>query len=229
MPLPTLDIPQFPDVPDFPGVPALARSLASQVGAGVNGFAALVGLPPLITLALPVWGVFDEDNLPVAIADSVRAVDYQSESRVADYPQEEGAFESYNKVQLPYQASVSLICGGNEQKRANFLSAIQQAQKSTDLYSVVMPDIVYNNANIVSYSYRREQRNGATLLTVDLHIEEIRVSAAAAFADNVQNPASADTFNQGQVQPGTPTAGMSSLLGPVSVVQGIGSQGVGSV
>jgi hypothetical protein len=223
MPMPILEIPEFPDVPDLPGVPAIARSLVSQVAAGVNGFAGLVGLSPLITLALPVWGVFDQNNVAVALADSVRTLDFDSESRVSDYPQEQGAFESYNKVQLPYASTVSLTCGGDASRRAAFLVALQAAKDSTNLYSIVTPEIVYLNANIVGLRYRRTTTDGATLLTVDLHLEEIRVTATAAFANtNTQNPASADAFSMGQVQGQTPSAAMSSLFGPVSAVQGVG-------
>ncbi|CAG4888001.1 phage baseplate protein [Paraburkholderia saeva] len=229
--MPILPVPEFPDVPALPGVPALARSATAQVAAGINGLLIRAGLGQFaLGLSRSVWGIFDSGSLPIAIADSVRSLEYQGDSRISDYPQEQGAFESYNKVQLPYNVRVALTCGGDEQRRANFLSAIEQAKKSTELYSVVTPEIVYNNANIVGVGYRRETRNGATLITAELHIEEIRVSAVAAFANtDVQNPASADTVSQGQVQPGTPSAGMSNLLGPVSVVQGIGSQGVGAV
>lgn len=223
MPMPILPIPPFPDVPDLPGVPPLARSLVSQVAAGINGLAGQIGLAPLITLAQPVWGVFDANNVAVAIADSVRSIDYNSESRVSDYRQEQGAFQSYNKVQLPYAAGVSLTCGRDVTSRSAFLSALQFAKDSTNLYSIVTPEIVYLNANIVGLRYRRTDRDGATLLTVDLHIEEIRVDATAAFANtNTQNPASADTLSQGQLQAGTPSAGMATLFGPASAVQGIG-------
>jgi hypothetical protein len=222
MPMPNLPVPQFPDVPALPGVPALLRSATAQVGASLNGLLVAAGLGQFsLSIAKPVWGLFDEDGNAIAVADSVRTLQYRGESRVSDYPQEDGAFESYNKVQLPYAAVVSLACGGDVQRRANFLSAVEQAKQSTDLYSIVTPEIVYLNANVVAYDYRRTQRDGATLLTVDLHVEEVRVNATASFA-NVQNPASADPASQGQVQGQTPTAAQSTLFGPVSAVQGIG-------
>jgi hypothetical protein len=214
---------EFPDVPDVPGVPPLARSAISQVAAGINGYLALAGLPPLIALPTPTWGVFDDSGLAVAVADSVIAMDYHSESRVSDYPQEMGAFESFNKVQVPYASSVQMTCGGDSPRRATFLAALQAAKDSTNLYSIVTPDVVYRSANITGLNYRRTTRDGASLLTVDLHFEEIRVTASAAFAnENVQNPASADTVSLGQVQAQPPSAGMSALFGPVSAVQGIG-------
>ncbi|MDE1007001.1 MAG: hypothetical protein OSB38_15170 [Paraburkholderia fungorum] len=216
--MPNLPVPQFPDVPALPGVPALARAVGAPVLASVNNLLINAGLGQFaLGFAKPVWGVFDTNNQPVAIADSVRAVQFRGESNVPDYPLEQGGFQSYNKVQRPFASVVSLACGGDEQRRANFLSAIEQAKQSTNLYSIVMPEVVYNNANIVAYDYRREQKNGATLLTVDLHIEEIRVNATAAFA-NVQNPASADTVSQGQVQATTPGTSLAALYGPVSGV-----------
>lgn len=218
MPLPDLPVPQFPNVPALPGVPALARIVGTPVVTEVNSLLISAGLGQFaLGFAKPVWGVFDANNQPVAIADSVRALQFRADSNVPDYPVEEGGFQSYNKVQRPYASVVSLVCGGDDQRRANFISAIDVAKQSTDLYSIVMPEVVYNNANIVAYDYRREQRDGATLLKVDLHIEEIRVNATASFAD-VQNPASADTVSQGQVQSTTPSASMAALYGPVSGV-----------
>jgi hypothetical protein len=206
----------------MPGVPALARSALSQVAASLNGFAGLVGLSPLITLAQPVWGVFDANNVAVAVSDSVRAFDFNSESRVSDYPQEQGAFESYNKVQLPYAAGVSLTCGGDVSRRSAFLTALQFAKDSTNLYSIVTPEIVYLNANIVGLRYRRTEKDGATLLTVDLHIEEIRQTATAAFANtSTANPASADTLSQGQVQAADPTAARAAALQKIAADNGL--------
>lgn len=222
MPMPILSIPPFPDVPALPGVPALARSLTASVAAGINGLLINAGLSSVsIALALPTWGVFDVNGLPVAVADSVRELAYHSESDVSDYPQEQGAFESYNKVQRPYIAGVSLTCGGDAARRAAFLSSCQAAKDSTDLFSIVTPEMVYLNANITELNYRRTTRDGAGLLTVDLHIEQIRVSASAAF-DNVLNPASAETASQGQVQALAPSAGMATLFGPTTALQGTG-------
>jgi len=218
MPLPNLPVPQFPNVPALPGVPALARLAGTPVVTEINSLLISAGLGQLaLGFAKPVWGIFDANNQPIAVADSVRAVQFRADSSVSDYPQEAGAFQSYNKVQRPYASVVSMVCGGDEQRRANFLSAIDVAKRSTDLYSIVMPEVVYNNANVVAYDYRREQRNGATLIIADLHIEEIRLNASAAF-DNVQNPASADPVSQGQVQATTPGASMAALYGPVSAV-----------
>jgi hypothetical protein len=213
-----VDVPDFPDVPDLPGVPALERFVGATVGASINGLLINAGLGQLaLQLARPVWGVFDPSGAPVAIADSTRSMQMRAESRVADYPIEQGLFESFNKVRLPYSAVVGLTCGGDQPRRSQFLNAIMDAKDSLDLCTIVLPEIVYFNANIIGYDYRREQRNGATLLHVDLHIEEVRVTVQASFS-NVQNPASADPTNQGQVQSAAPGASTAALYGPLAGV-----------
>ncbi|SKC78282.1 hypothetical protein SAMN05445504_2368 [Burkholderia sp. CF099] len=223
MPMPNIVVPQFPNVPPLPGVPTLLRAATGAALPVVNGLLINAGLGALaLGLAPPAWGVFDDDGAPVAIADTVRAFAWNGDTRISDYPQEDGGFESYNKVLLPYAARVVMTCGRSEQDRAIFLSSLQDAKNSTDLYNIVTPEVVYPNANITGLNYRRETKNGATMLTVELLIEEVRVTAIAAFAD-VKNPAAADTQSQGQVQSQVPSAGMASLFGPASVVQGIGS------
>lgn len=213
-----VDVPDFPDVPDLPGVPALARYVGATVGASINGLLVNAGLGQLaLQLARPVWGVFDPSGAPVAIADSTRSMQMRADSRISDYPIEQGLFESFNKVRLPYSAVVGLTCGGDQPRRTAFLNAIMDAKDSLDLCTIVLPEIVYFNANIIGYDYRREQRNGATLLHVDLHIEEVRVSVQTSFS-NVQNPASADPVSQGQVQATTPSASSAALYGPMAGV-----------
>ena len=145
-------------------------------------------------------------------ADTVTTLEYRGDSRVSDYPQEQGAFASYNKVQIPYEARVQLICGRLVPFRAKFLDQIEAAKQSTDLYKIVTPERVYTNANVVAYDTRREVKDGATLVKVNVHIEEIRVTAAAQFS-NTQNPASANTASQGQVQPQAPSTEQSALIG----------------
>jgi hypothetical protein len=229
MPMPDLDVPQFPNVPDLPGVPALLRSAAAPVLASVNALLITSGLSQFaLGLAKPVWGVFDTSGNPVAVSDSVVDLDFASDSRISNYTQEAGAFNSYNKVQLPSEPRVHLACGGTIEERQAFLAAIDAAKQSTNLYNVVTPEATYLSMNVVGYGYHRDSRNGANLLIVALHLEEVRVTATAQFgqsgtgpalpASQVQNPASADPVSQGQVQALPVTSGQSVLFGPVSSV-----------
>ena len=214
MPMPTIPIPEFPDVPALPGVPPVLRDPLAEVDplrlAGQLLTCDLLGI--LNDALRPVWGIFNKAGKRVISADTVTTLEYRGDSRVSDYPQEQGAFASYNKVQIPYEARVQLICGRLVPFRAKFLDQIEAAKQSTDLYKIVTPERVYTNANVVAYDTRREVKDGATLVKVNVHIEEIRVTAAAQFS-NTQNPASANTASQGQVQPQAPSTEQSALIG----------------
>jgi hypothetical protein len=224
MPMPDLPVVQFPNVPALPGVPAVLRIVGAPVLASANAVLIKAGLGQFaLGLNKPVWGVFDTSGNPVAVSDSVVDLDFKGDSRISNYPQEAGAFASYNKVQVPNESRVMLACGGTVAARSAFLAAIDAAKKSTNLYSVVTPEATYLSMNIVGYDLHREARNGSNLLLVALHIEEVRVNATAQFgqasagttgsgapvafgsssalpASQVQNVASADPVSQGQVQ-----------------------------
>lgn len=217
MAMPIISVPLYPDVPNVPGVPPVLRAPVPITISSDPSliFADAVGV--LQNVLAPVWGVFDQFGLPVALADTTLMLEYMADSRVANYPQEQGAFGSYNKVQMPYRATVTLVCGRTVADREIFLAAIDAAKQSTDLYTIATPEETYQNANVVTYDYRRTTRNGAALLIVNLHIEEIRQTGTAQFA-NTQNPASADPVSQGQVQTQTPVAGDAALFGPLSGV-----------
>ncbi|AMM14249.1 hypothetical protein AX768_09220 [Burkholderia sp. PAMC 28687] len=237
MPMPNLPVPQFPNVPNVPGVPALVRTVGAPVLASVNSALISVGLGQFaLGLSQPVWGIFDANNDPIAVSDSVGALEFGSDSHISNAPMEQGAFQSYNKVQLPFEARVRLHCGGAIEKRQAFLQAIELASKSTDLYSIVTPEASYFQANVAGYRYRRETRNGATLLTVEVALSQIREATAAQFsntgesattgsgapvafgsssslpASQVQNPASADPISLGQVQGTTLTPAQNFAL-----------------
>jgi hypothetical protein len=231
MALPNLSVSLYPNVPNLPGVPPVLRAPGQSLLSTAVSLVESDAVGVLQSIFAPVWGVFDDTGAPVVVSDTTLMLEYQSDSVISNYPQEQGAFGLFNKVQMPYRTTVTLVCGQSVGVREAFLSAIDAAKQSTDLYTVVSPEATYENANIVNYDYRRTTRNGATLLIVNLHIEEVRQTGTAQFsqtgdvslpASGVQNPASADSVSQGQVQPQTPTAAQSALFGPVSVESGVG-------
>jgi hypothetical protein len=214
----------FPNVPNVSGVPPLFRNI-SNIGTAVSGAIATVEkFGSLANFLAPRWGVYDASMNPVAIADSFLGVEYRNESRVSDYPVEQGSFASYNKVATPYDVRVRLSCGQNEVARTAFLTAIDAAFKSLNLYSVVTPDATYLSATIEHYDYRREQHNGAGLLVVDLWLKEIRQIALAMYsntnaisANQTNSVGAVSPYNFGQVQAASPTATQATLFGPTPV------------
>jgi len=154
---------------------------------------------------MSTWGIYDSAGNAVALADSVVSLDYRSDSRQSEYPQQRGSFASYNKIQMPYMQRVRMSKGGSDADRATFLAELQSAKDSTNLYSVSTPDTQYLNASIVGLDYRREHTQGAYLLLVDLMIQEVRITATASYA-STKAPSGSRVVSGGTVQGATPTS-----------------------
>lgn len=187
----------FPNVPEVPGVPAIFReatlpSLSELANLGLGGLADLL-------FGTPLWGLYDQDGKPAVVFDSFMGIRFRGGGRISTFPLEQGTFTSFNKVDNPYDASILLAHSGSLASRNVMLGVLERIASSTDLYSVVTPEIVYASANLVNYSYSRDSRNGSSLLIVELQVEEVRQTAAAQFAQT-QEPSGADPQSNGQVQ-----------------------------
>ena len=218
----------FPNVPKVPGVPSLPRSAKFPAAARM-----VLGLTQGLLWRLfqvdTRWGIFDSkgkalgdpakftgfvgsllDSAGLGSTLSTGGVDYSKETRVSDFPLERGSFASYNKVEQPANPSVTLCLTGSEKNRRTFLEAIDKAAKSTDLYSVVTPEVTYVNYSVERYSYSRRSSKGATLLIVDISLREIRQVSAQYTQSNkgqVDQPKEASATPQadnGKVQAKTP-------------------------
>lgn len=196
------------------GVPTLLNPPASQATQPL-----LTSDAPAIqpTSRVPAWGVYDGSALAIE-ADSIVKLEYKASSRITNAPQENGGFQAYNKVQSPYQARVTMTKGGDASTRAAFLNALEAAKQSISLYSIVMPETQFLNANLVAYSYGRTARNGVTLLTVEAIFEEVRQAGDPTFTSttgggaartsavaNPKRPSGADPVHAGTQQPVAPT------------------------
>lgn len=166
------------------------------------------------------WGVFTQAGSPVLVGDSVDTFSFQRDASISTAPQEQGAFASYNKVAEPYTPRLTYAVNGN---RSDFLSALDAAIQSLDLYVVTSPDANYPNANLVHYDYQRTIQQGVTLLLVNVWLEEVRQGTGP----NLQNTASINgtrTQQLGQNQPVNTGPGGSPIL-----VSGLEAPSSGSV
>ncbi len=151
----------------------------------------------------PQWGIWDQNGQPLLPADATADVEFAQDYRISDYPQEEGAFASYNKVQVPYQAKVGFFIS---QQRADFLQKVKTAVASLDFVTVWTPEIQYPSANLTHYSYRRDSKNGVTLIRVEVWCEEVRViSGITSQSTQSTNGTSPTTSGQNQTTPTTQT------------------------
>lgn len=191
--------PLYPNVPVFPGVPPVLR-----VGGAPDDAPApmMADAPEVAAAASLAWGIYDGQGTIVLQPDSVNTLEFQREFRVEDYPLEQGAFETYNKVALPYEARVTMTKGGSVEDRKQFLGTVDALSFDTNLYSLVTPEETYLNANLTHYTYSRSVSNGAGLITVELTVQEVRITTAPQFS-NSKSPSGADAVNDGSVQPTT--------------------------
>lgn len=168
----------FPNVPFVPGVPALPRP-RGFVGAVVE----LVIQDALSILGLGFeqeWGLF-LDGAPAVVAESVVSFEFKKGYSIADYPVEEGSFESYNKVQRPFDVRLRFSTGGTTADRQELLDTIDAICDSLDLFDAVTPEATYESLNPISYSYSRSASRGQGLLIVDVFCEQVRVTASSSF------------------------------------------------
>lgn len=149
---------------------------------------------------------------------STNSFEFKRETRVSDFPVEDGGFASYNKVVLPGEPTVRYCFSGSVADRTTFLTQLDAACQSTKLFSVKTPEITYLNYNITDYSIIRRADSGANLLIVELHLREIRqVSVSYTNApspiNQPQNPGANPSASGGIVQPAnSDTSTLKSLI-----------------
>lgn len=216
--------PAFPNVPRLPGVPQLLRSPSFPPNPGpILGTAAALGALWRALFTKSKWGVFKQkppvapdesgietvtvvgESLPVIVPDSILDFGYRSDFDVADYPLQDGAFAAYNKVNLPYEASIRMSKGGSEEDRRKFLQQCEDILRTTTLYQIVTPERTYTDVNPIRFEVTRRGANGAYFLTeVDLYFREIRTVVAqytntSTATQNARNPSAQPVDNRGTV------------------------------
>lgn len=163
------------------GIPALLGQVAN-----VSNIVNLVTADVVGVLGMfgpPQWGIFNQDGTIAVQPDSLISLDFKRDWKIPNYPQEEGSFQSYNKVALPSNTRIRLSKGGTDAQRAAFLTQVAGVAKSLTLFNVVMPEgPLIRNVNFTSYAISRTSTNGVGLISIDLDLEEVRVVATASFS-----------------------------------------------
>lgn len=152
-------------VPSVPGIPKNIGDAAIKFGGAqlINQFFG------------NYWGIFDQNGIPLLLADNVKSVKFTNKSKVSDAPVERGSFTSYNKVIVPYTVDVLMTkASGGVLERGAFLGLLDTFANSTDLFMVITPEAIYPNCNIVGYDYSREAGDGARMIKANIHLQEIR-------------------------------------------------------
>ncbi|OBX10417.1 hypothetical protein QV09_05575 [Gallibacterium salpingitidis] len=177
-------------IPSVPGLPKNIGDAAIKFG----------GALLINALFDNYWGIFDQNGIPLLLADNVKSVRFKNSSKVAEAPLEMGSFTNYNKVNDPFTVDVMMTKGsGGVVERSAFLALLDVFANSTDLFMVITPESIYPNCNIIGYDYAREHNDGARLLKVNIHLKEIR-EVQAEYTETKSDTSSA-TQKQGKVSP----------------------------
>ena len=225
-------VPPFPNVPKLPGVPQLARQPVAALAAEVPGIIrtlqvqAMPGVLVQSVKAAPVWGVFDSSGAQVIAPDSIMSFNQRSEWRVSDYPVQNGAFASYDKVIVPTEILFRMVKGGSLQDRQTFMADCEFVAAALTLYTIITPEQTYQNMNPIRFEVNRVEVKGAFFIEAEMYFRQINqtdaqyssTTTAAANTANAQNPAAVPPSSLGIVQPiSVPTAVQSaieSVIGP---------------
>jgi hypothetical protein len=165
----------------------------------------------------PQWGIFLDgiqvvgqgifgaflSNITGFGSGNVLDLDYHVRYGISEYPVEQGAFQSYNKVQTPFDVGVTITAGGTDANRTLLLTQVEAIIGSTDLYTVMMPEGTLNSVNPIAYGYRRQHDRGLGLLEINILFKQVR-------------PAGNPTFSTTQT-PGNTAAAAPSTGGPVPI------------
>lgn len=186
----------FPNVPFAPGVPPLFRDPLANLPALILQTRDLINF--ITGFAGPAWGLF-QSGRRVIDAESVVSFDYKQNWNLPTFPLEQGAFETYDKVELPFDVKFRFSMGGSIADRQALLASVDQVANSLELFDAVTPERVYPNVNVSHYDYRRVANSGVGLLVVDVWCVKIRVTAQTAFS-NTQSPSAQGVRQGGTVQ-----------------------------
>lgn len=201
--------PLTPDVPIAPGVPSVLRD-ATNSAPGDTGRLTNDSIT-VATTKKDQWGLYRaSDNSLALTADTVNSVGYDAEYRIADYPLQDGKFESYDKVALPFGVRVQLVKGGALTQRGAFMRDLESLRGNTELYNVVTPEWSHLNVNIERISIDRSREQGANLITAEIILREIRIDATAT-TSNSKEPSAASPVSAGTVQPEQPSADLKAI------------------
>lgn len=199
----------MPAVPFLPGVPSL-----SSYSAAVNIVLLTADAISLLSsLFGPQWGIF-QNGAPVVVADSVVSLDFKQEYTISDYPLEQGAFESYDRVLLPFEARIRFAAGGSIVDRVNLITSLQAISTGVQLFDVVTPEAIYQSVSVHHFDYKRTA-DAAGLLQIDVWLTQVRITTSTQFT-STQSPSGASPVGGGSAQTNPATPQQQGVLGGIT-------------
>lgn len=181
--------------------------------AALNALALVASNLPNVNPPMPIYAILQSDTfLPLTVPSSWGEFTPQYEAAVSDYPQEQGAFQLYNKVRRPRTVTVSMTKTGSDLARFAWLAAIEQqeAQLPTQLYTLLSPQAIYVDYTIQRMSYSVRPDRGTNILHLDIVFVQVPQIVTDATSNTVQ-PKSGPVQQIGQLFTRATTAAQNAL------------------
>ena len=177
----------MPSIPDF-----IAPEVLTNVGISLGG-AALIN-----AIFGKTWGIVNQFGIPILLPDSVLGMNYDAGASISKYPVENGSFASYNKVNSPSMATVQMVKGkGGVLERSLFLAQLEALLKSTLSFYIITPEYVYMNYQIIGINHARSVQDGATMITVNVDLEEVLEAVTEYSTEEVKAPSDSNPVDGG--------------------------------
>jgi hypothetical protein len=150
------------------------------------------------------WGLF-LDGVSVIEADSVTAFSFKQDYPLSTYKVEQGGFETYDKVETPYDVRMQFVAGLDADNRRAFIDSVMAIKGDLNRYDAVTPDQTYIGCNVAHVDYEQHADRGVGLVRINVYLTQIRVTDSAQYntaapLNNTKSPESADPVNNGTVQ-----------------------------
>jgi len=164
------------------GVPALLNGFNAFVGTVIEVDSVINQLFELFGDTQSSWGIYEKDLNAIALEfDGFVEFGVDNSSQIAGYRIEEGQFASYNKVDSPYEVVLTGVKTGTINEIDAFLRKLDSISNDIKLYSIVTKGQIYNNANMLRYSYRRSPESGLNILYITMVFVQIQSTDEVQF------------------------------------------------
>ncbi|WP_236522929.1 hypothetical protein, partial [Escherichia coli] len=104
------------------------------------------------------------------------------------------------------------------QERGGLLAEIEALLKSTVSFHIITPEYVYLNYQIVGINHARSGQDGATMITVNVDLEEVLEAKVEYSIEEVKAPSDSKTVDGGAKQ-STSILGGDNIIG--NAIRGI--------
>lgn len=167
--------------------------------ASVLGSIAIAAIAPIQSIAT----LLGAPNI-VPVAASTVEFEFAQDWPISTYPQEQGAFQAYDKVTLPFDVKIRVASGISDTNRQAFISTVLWIGNSFNLFDIVTPEYTFTSTNCTHIDWRRSAEQGSKLIQPELWFKQVPVTAGATFT-NTQSPQDAGQQSIGNVQPAAPS------------------------